>query len=108
MDFEELLKFIKKESTGSMQNCKLDATSLERILSCVVKMNEEVGELCGEVLCSQGGQRQEKLDNYKKENLEGEFADVMITVLMLAEVMGVDIKKALKNKIKKIEERRKK
>ena len=70
-----------------------------------VHYNEEVGELCNEVLAFKGAQRAEKLVNSNQESLEGEFADVMITTLILARTMDVDIEAALKNKLEKICER---
>ena len=42
---------------------------------------------------------------FKKENLPDEFADVLITTLLLAQEMNVDIEKALEDKIKKIDKR---
>jgi len=56
-------------------------------------------------LAFNGDQRQEKLDNHDKNNLPNEFADVIITTLLLAKSMDVDIKKALINKIEKINKR---
>ncbi|MBD3300370.1 MAG: hypothetical protein GF347_03385, partial [Candidatus Moranbacteria bacterium] len=45
------------------------ATSKEVILARTVKLNEEIGELCNEVLAFTKDQRKEKLDNYDKNNL---------------------------------------
>ena len=70
-----------------------------------VKLTEELGELCNEVLAFNGDQRKEKLDKYDKNNLPNEFADVIITTLLLAKTMNVDIQEALKQKIKSINER---
>jgi len=51
----------------------------EFVLSQITKLNEEVGELSGEILASVGYQRPEKLVHHSQESLEGEFADVFIT-----------------------------
>jgi NTP pyrophosphatase (non-canonical NTP hydrolase) len=64
-----------------------------------------LGELCDEVLSFNSLQRKDKLEKHDASNLPGEFADVVITTLLLAEVMKVDIEKALKVKIKKINAR---
>ena len=50
-------------------------------------------------------QRKQKLDNHNKDNLSGEFADVIITTLLLAKAMNVDIEKALERKIEKVSKR---
>ncbi len=77
----------------------------EFVLSQITKLNEEVGELSGEVLASVGYQRPEKLLNHSQESLEGEFADVLITSLLLAQACNIDVNKALENKIKILKKR---
>lgn len=42
---------------------------------------------------------------HDKNNLPNEFADVIITILLLAKSMDVDIPQALAEKIKKINKR---
>ena len=74
-------------------------------LPITVKIMEELGELCDDVLAHSGLQRKDKLENRDLKNLEEEFADVILTTCNLAENMGVDIEEALKNKIKKVEKR---
>ena len=68
-------------------------------------MSEELGELCDEVLSSGAMQRKDKLKNHSGENLPEEFADVLITTLLLAKSMDIDIEEALKRKIAKIDKR---
>ena len=78
----------------------------EIVLSRTVKLNEEVGELCAEILALDNDQRKEKLAKMKeKDNLPNELADIIITTLLLAEVLDVDIKTALEDKIEKINQR---
>ncbi len=81
------------------------STEKERVFARVAKLTEEVGELSGEVLASMGSQRKEKLKDYNRSNLSDEFADVIITTLLLAKIMEVDIEDALKSKIEKINNR---
>jgi NTP pyrophosphatase (non-canonical NTP hydrolase) len=66
---------------------------------------EEAGELCEEVLAHNSLQRKDKLDRHNEDNLQGEFADVLITTLLLAKTMKINVDKALKGKIEKINER---
>ncbi|MBT3814446.1 hypothetical protein HOE37_02830 [Candidatus Woesearchaeota archaeon] len=74
-------------------------------LPMTVKIMEELGELCDDVLAHSGLQRKEKLENKDMENLQEEFADVILTTCNLAENMGVDIEEALKKKIMKVDNR---
>ncbi|MFA6995460.1 MAG: MazG nucleotide pyrophosphohydrolase domain-containing protein [Patescibacteria group bacterium] len=105
MQLQDLIKFIKKEDKR-LRECYGNYKDEEkRILARTVKLTEELGELCDEVLSFNAMQRKDKLDNYDANNLPEEFADVIITTLLLAEVMKVDIGKALKGKIKKIDKR---
>jgi len=106
MKLEELLKFIDLEDKRLIERFgKKSSTSQEKILARTVKLTEELGELCNEVLTFNGDQRQEKLDKYNKNNLPDEFADVIITTLLLAKSMDINIRRALTNKIKKINKR---
>ncbi len=106
MELKELLEFIDLENKRLIEKFgKNSSTQQERILARTVKLTEELGELCNEVLAFNGDQRQEKLDKYDKNNLPNEFADVIITTLLLAKSMNVDVKEALTNKIEKINKR---
>ncbi len=76
-----------------------EESAKERVLTRLAKLNEEVGELAGEILSAYGHQRQAKLSQHSVETLESEFADVLISTLSLGHAMGVDIEKALKEKM---------
>lgn len=84
---------------------KLYTQQEKEILTKTVKLNEEVGELCNDVLSVLQLQRKAKLDKFDKRNIYQEFADVIITTIQLAEVAGVDIERAVHDKLIKIEER---
>lgn len=104
MEIKELLQFIDLEN----ERLKVRYPNLrerERVLAQTVKIAEELGELCNEVLASGGDQRKEKLVNHNKYTLQDEFADVVITTLLLAKLLDVDIQKALTDKIEKINKR---
>jgi NTP pyrophosphatase (non-canonical NTP hydrolase) len=102
---KEILEFIELEDRRLREKYGDYPDSEKRNLARTVKLTEEVGELCSEVLSSSKLQRQEKLDGHGKQELENEFADVVITTLLLAKSMDVDIELALKNKIEKINKR---
>lgn len=105
MDIKELLQFIDIEDERIIKRSKNFSDQEKRILARTVKLNEEVGELCNEVLGFIKAQRREKLEQFDNSSLSGEFADVIITTLLLAKSMDIDVKKALEEKIKKIDDR---
>lgn len=105
MQLKDLKRFIKREDRRLRKSYGGYKDEEKRVLARTVKLAEELGELCDEVLGSISLQRKEKLEKRDTGNLAGEFADVMITVLLLAEAMKVDMEKALKEKIKKIDKR---
>ena len=77
----------------------------KEVLYKTVKLNEEVGELCNDILSILRLQRKAKLDKFDKRNIYQEFADVIITTIQLASVAGVDIERAVGDKLKTIEQR---
>lgn len=83
----------------------LDQTKTEKILSYNAKLNEEVWELNSEVLAFLWRQRKEKLKNYNTDNLKWEFCDVLLTALILAKSMNIDINEAIQFKMDKINKR---
>ena len=105
MSLQELLEFIKIEDERLVRMYGGYPDMEKRTLARTVKLTEELGELCNEVLSSNSLQRKDKLDGYNKNNLSEEFADVLITTLLLARTMDVNIEKALKSKIEKINKR---
>ena len=105
MDLKELLKFIKIEDERLKKYYGGYSDQEKRILARTVKLTEELGELCDEILAHNSIQRKQKLDNHNKDNLSEEFADVIITTLLLAKAMNVDIEKALERKIEKVSKR---
>ena len=105
MELKDLLKFIEIEDERLKKYYGDYSDQEKRILARTVKLTEELGELCNEVLAHNSLQRKQKLDNHDKENLLEEFADVIITALLLAKAMNVDIEKAFEKKIKKVNKR---
>lgn len=80
-----------------------DQTERERLYARVIKLNEEVGELCDEILSRYNDQREEKMEKRSEENLSHEIADVLITTLLVAEYLNIDPSEALRKKIAKID-----
>lgn len=74
----------------------------KEILARTVKIIEELGELSEKVLSFNSLQIKRKLDNFNKEDLPEEFADVIFTTMILAKSMDIDIRKALQDKIEKV------
>ena len=74
-------------------------------LAHAVKIGEELGELYEAVLAASLRQRTEKLAAHTQENLAEECADVLISTLVLADEMNVDVQKALHAKMAKIRSR---
>ena len=70
-----------------------------------LKLGEEYGELSEAVLTAIGHQRQSKLDEYKKEDIEGEIADVIIQTLVVADLFKIDVSKAILDKLEKLEKK---
>ncbi len=107
MELKELQKFIDIEHERLKSLYGYDDNE-KRILARTVKLTEELGELCDEVLAHDSIQRKEKLENRDRENLQEEFADVIITTHLLAKALNIDVEKALEKKMMKINERYKK
>lgn len=104
MEMKKLLEFVERVSE-QLAKGNPGSTQTERVFARMVKLTEEVGELADEVLASQGDQRKEKLEGKNEESLGNEVADVLITTLVLAASLNVDVPKALVKKIAKIEAR---
>jgi NTP pyrophosphatase (non-canonical NTP hydrolase) len=77
------------------------------ILTRTVKLSEEVGELSNDILSVLSLQRKAKLKEFEKKNMYEEFADVILSAILLANSVGVDVERAVRNKLKKIIERAK-
>ncbi|MBI4088731.1 hypothetical protein HY415_01410 [Candidatus Kaiserbacteria bacterium] len=105
MTIEDFQKFIDEQDTFLRSVKSASRTGRERILARTVKMSEEFGELCDEILAFLGGQRSGKMKRRSAESLAGEFADVVITTFLLAKSTDVDVMKALGHKIRKIREK---
>lgn len=105
MNLKALQEQIKLANEKTRPHFKLYTQKEKEILTKTVKLNEEVGELCNDILGILRLQRKAKLLKFDKRNIYQEFADVIITTIQLASVAGVDIERAVTDKIKVIEKR---
>ena len=105
MELKDLLKFIEIEDKRLKDRYGGYADQEKRILARTVKLAEEIGVLSNDVLAHNSLQRKQKLENHDKESIHGEVADVILTTMLLAKSMDLDVEKALKDKIEKINKR---
>ena len=105
MNLKNLQEKIRVLDEKTRPHFKLYSQREKEILTKTVKLNEEVGEICNDILGILRLQRRAKLEKFDRRNVYTEFADVIITTIQLAAVAGVDIERAVGDKLKKIEER---
>lgn len=67
---------------------KVEKSEKERLLERIVKLNEEVGELCEAALC-EVDENQRKKD--REIDFDGELADVVLCALMLSTQRNSDV-----------------
>jgi len=105
MEFKDLLQFIDAQDER-LKEYYSELNDQEKIvLARTVKLAEELGELSQVVLAHLSLQRTQKLNKHDKDKLPEEFADVLVTTLLLAKSMNVDVESALENKIQTINKR---
>ena len=105
MNLKSLQEKIKILNQKTSPKFRLYSQREKEILTKTVKLNEEVGELCNDILSILKLQRKSKLAHFDKRNMYEEFADVIITAMQLAIAAGVDVERAVSDKLKKIEQR---
>lgn len=99
----KLVNFIKMENERLVK--RFDIKDKEkRIFATLAKISEEEGELSGAVLSYLKLQRRDKT-RQTKTDVSDEVADVLITTMLLADQLGIDIEKCLESKIKRINDR---
>ena len=103
MDIKEVMDFIKWESERLKKNFQTD--DKERLLARTVKIGEEYGELCDDILAFRNLQRRQKMGQRKIEDLHEEVIDVILVTLLLAEELGIDVESEIRKKIEKVRER---
>lgn len=96
---KQILQKIEILNNAINQN-HFDKTDTERILLKSSKLPEEVGEFYSELLISLGFTRDGKDGN--REELEKELADVIITSLVIARELNIDIEYIIEKKLEKV------
>ncbi|MEO8581208.1 MAG: MazG nucleotide pyrophosphohydrolase domain-containing protein [Patescibacteria group bacterium] len=71
----------------------------KRIFARTMKIVEEFGELADEILTSMNLQRNTKIENFSRLNVEDEFADVLGSLILLAIELDIDVETVMKRKI---------
>lgn len=71
----------------------------QRIFARTMKIVEELGELSDEILTSMNLQRNSKIANFSRKNLEDEFADVFGSLVLLGLELNIDIEEVVERKI---------
>ncbi|MBN2881083.1 MazG-like family protein [Candidatus Woesearchaeota archaeon] len=102
MEFETVREFAKFENQRLEEKFSFSGKD-RRIMAGMIKITEEVGELSNEVLHLLNYQRQTK--DSVPDNIKEEFADVLLTVFLLAEVLDVSLENEILKKIEKIKKR---
>lgn len=106
MELSELMDFIREEKERLDQRDPHFKGQDKKILAGAVKLTEEVGELSDEILADFKLQREDKKYEEEDENrLAGEVADVLISTLILAHLLDLNVEQALEHKIEQIESR---
>lgn len=105
MKLSKLQEKAKELNEKTRLHYKLDTQEEKDILTKTIKLNEEVGELCNDILGILKLQRKAKMEKFDRRNIYQEFADVIITTMQLASTAGVDIERAVVDKLKVIEKR---
>lgn len=105
MDLKTLESKVRILADGQKLDYVLRTPREKEILTKTVKLNEEVGELCNDILSILRLQRKAKLERFDRRSIYQEFADVLITLMQLAISANVDIERAVKDKLRKISER---
>lgn len=105
MNLKSVQEKIKILNEKTKPHYKLYSQQEKEILTKTIKLNEEVGELCNDILSILKLQRRAKLEKFDRRNIYQEFADVIITTIQLATTTEVDIERAVSDKLKKIEQR---
>ncbi len=103
MNLKNLQDKIRVLNEKTRPHYRLYSQTEKEILTKTVKLNEEVGELANDILSVLKLQRRAKLEKFDKRNIYEEFADVIITTIQLAQAAGVNIDRAVNDKLKKIE-----
>jgi NTP pyrophosphatase (non-canonical NTP hydrolase) len=98
MGNDDFLEFISSVSEHLVkQNPDLYAEVERRVYAQVVKLGEEVGELNEAILAHFSRQRSSK--SVKDYNIAAELADIIIVAYIIGHSLGIDVQKALQQRM---------
>ena len=106
MLYKTLLKFIDKEDARLKALAGSGADERARSLGRTVQLTEELGELSNEILAFSNFQQQEKLARHDPQTLADKFTDLVISTLLLGKGLNINLKKALRDKVSRLNKRR--
>jgi len=98
MNIDQLINQYQEIHDFLNQNWPLKS-KMKRVFARTMKVVEELGELSNEILTSMNLQRQSKIAQYSRENLEDEYADVFGALILLGIELDIDIEKVIQRKI---------
>jgi NTP pyrophosphatase (non-canonical NTP hydrolase) len=104
MTIDQLVAEYKKISTTLNTKWPLK-DSQQRVFARTMKIVEELGELSDEILTSMNLQRNSKIAAFSQQNIEDEFADVVASLILLANELDIDVEEVMKRKIALTRER---
>lgn len=82
------------DKIDNKRKCKHDVDTT------IVHLLEEIGEVAREIM-----NQKIKRGKINRKNMEGEFADVAIMLMQLANNFGIDMEKVVSKKLEKMKER---
>lgn len=107
MTINQLQTLIKQQHQRMVEDWGKHESQEQRTLFRAIKLMEEMGELCEEILCFSTKQRKGKNREMDKQKLAEELADVIIVALLIGENLGVDTLKAMEDKLEIVKKRHK-
>ena len=93
------------EQLQKIKKRNLHRSETELRLLLYSKLVEEVGELTEKLLCYFEYQRVEKIKTFMFKDLEEEFADVYICLLLLSKELKINLDTSISEKIKEVNKR---
>lgn len=103
MNFEEILAKLKSINTKLLAKYpEIGRDKQKEILARTAKVSEEFGELINEILASMNLQRDEKMVEFDKANIEKEFGDVFNTLILLGVSLNIEVSRAITDRVEEM------
>jgi NTP pyrophosphatase (non-canonical NTP hydrolase) len=105
LSFDDFISWTHRQTRLIADRSNTDLHSELFVYMQAAKLVEEVGELHAQLLGQSKLQRRGKGQEFSRTALEGEVADVMICMAILAQAAGVDFRAALRAKMHTVDGR---